>query len=76
MSTLKQINITSIGNQYEKDILSFLNKNGESVYGDIFKGLKISATKGQEAIFSLLKKGLIKHKERSSFIELNVDIIK
>lgn len=76
MSTLKKINITSIDNQYEKDILSFLNKNGESVYGDIFKGLKISATKGQEAIFSLLKKGLIKHKERSSFIELNVDIIK
>jgi len=74
MKTQKQINIQSLDNQYEKDILSFLNKNGESVYGDIFKELKISVTKGQEAIYSLLKKGWIRHKNSTSFIELNVKI--
>ena len=74
METQKQINIQSIEDQYEKDILSFLNKNGESVYGDIFKELRISATKGQTAIYSLLKKGWIRHKNRTSYIELNVKI--
>lgn len=74
MTEQKRISIQSLEDQYEKDILTYLNQKGESIYGDIFKELRISVTKGQEAIYSLLQKGWIRHKNRSSFIELNVEI--
>ncbi|MFV0592159.1 MAG: winged helix-turn-helix transcriptional regulator [Draconibacterium sp.] len=74
MSDKKEVEINKMSNPYEKDILNFLKTNGKCVYGDIIKELKISATKGQEAIFSLINKGFIKHKEKSSYIELNVDL--
>lgn len=69
-----EVKIQSIDNQFEKDILLFLKENGKSIYGEIFKQLKISGRRGQEAIFSLLNKGLVKHPEKSTNIELNVDL--
>lgn len=69
-----EVKIQSIDNQFEKDILLFLKENGKSIYGEIFKQLKISGRRGQEAIFSLLNKGLVKHPEKSTYIELNVDL--
>ncbi|WP_167618929.1 hypothetical protein [Maribellus sediminis] len=69
-----EVSIQNINNPFEKDILLFLQQNGKCVYGDIFKALKISGRRGQEAVFSLLKKGLVKHMEKSSYIELNVEL--
>lgn len=69
-----KIDIQKIDNPSEKDILMYLDKKGKCIYGEIIKELKLSATRGQEAIYSLLNKGLIKHKDRSSFIELNVEL--
>lgn len=70
----KEVDINRVNNPYEKDILSFLDTNGKCIYGEIIKELRISATKGQEAIYSLISKGFIKHKDKSSYIELNVDL--
>lgn len=70
-----KVDISKINNPNEKDILIFLNKNGRCIYGDIIKKLKISNVRGQEAISSLLNKGFIRHQDRSSYIELNVEII-
>ena len=69
-----EVKIQSINNRFEKNILLFLKQNGKSIYGEIFKELKISGRRGQEAIFSLLNKGLVKHPNKSSHIELNVDL--
>ncbi|WP_340112334.1 hypothetical protein [Maribellus mangrovi] len=74
MDDKTEVKIQSIDNQFEKDILLFLKENGKSIYGEIFKQLKISGRRGQEAIFSLLNKGLVKHPEKSTHIELNVDL--
>ena len=76
MKEENKIDIAKIENPYEKDILSFLNKNGRCIYGDIMKELKLSYSKGQEAIYSLLNKGFIKHRDNTSYIELNVQIKK
>jgi DNA-binding MarR family transcriptional regulator len=74
MKQKDKIDIQEIDNPYEKDILMYLDKKGKCIYGEIIKELQISASRGQEAIYSLLNKGLIKHKDRSSFIELNVEL--
>ncbi len=70
----KPLDIDQIENPFEKDILLFLREKGTCVYGDIMKELKISASRGQEAIYSLLTKGLVRHKNKSSRIELNVEL--
>ena len=70
----KHLSIQNIHDPYEKKILLFLDKNRESVYGDIFKELRISGAKGQEAIYSLFEQGLIRHKRQTNSIELNVEI--
>ena len=74
MNDKKEVDISRVNNPYEKDVLTFLSRNGKCIYGDIIKELKISASKGQEAIYSLLSKGFIKHQDKSSYIELNVDL--
>ena len=74
MNDKKKVDISRVNNPYEKDVLTFLSRNGKCIYGDIIKELKISASKGQEAIYSLLNKGCIKHQDKTSYIELNVDL--
>jgi DNA-binding MarR family transcriptional regulator len=74
MKQKAKIHIQEIDNSFEKDILMYLDKKGKCLYGEIIKELQISASRGQKAIYSLLNKGLIKHKEKSSFIELNVEL--
>ncbi len=66
--------LTEIKNPKEREILKLLKARGACLYGDIFKQLGISSTEGQHLIFSLLSKGLIKYKYRSSHIELSVDL--
>lgn len=73
-TTTKEFEIKKVNNPQEKDILLFLKENGKCIYGDIIKDLKISGRRGQEAIYSLLNKGLVRHKDKTSYIELNVEI--
>ncbi len=73
-TTTKEFEIKKVNNPQEKDILLFLKENGKCIYGDIIKELKISGRRGQEAIYSLLNKGLVRHKDKTSYIELNVEI--
>jgi len=68
----KELNIQQIKNPFERDILLFLQKKKTCIYGQIIEELKISSAKGQETIYSLLNKGFIRHKKRTSYIELNV----
>ncbi|WP_297100015.1 hypothetical protein [uncultured Draconibacterium sp.] len=70
----KTIDIQEISNQFEKDILRLLEEKEKYVYGDIIKDLKLSARKGQELIYSLINKGLVKRVDQSSYLKLNVDI--
>ncbi|MDX8341054.1 hypothetical protein SLH46_17780 [Draconibacterium sp. IB214405] len=74
MSNKKTIDIQKITNPFEKDILKLLEEKEKYVYGDIIKDLKLSATKGQESILSLIKRGFIKHVDQSSYLKLNVNI--
>ncbi|QIA08974.1 hypothetical protein [Draconibacterium halophilum] len=70
----KTIDIHEVNNQFEKDILKLLDEKEKCVYGDIIKDLKVSARRGQEAIFSLIDKGFVKHVDQSSYLKLNVDL--
>jgi predicted transcriptional regulator len=74
MNRMDEIKIKSIDNPFEKEILLYLKQNGKSIYGEIIKELKISGRRGQEAINSLLNKGFVKYPEKSTHIELNVDL--
>lgn len=74
MKLKNKVDIQKIRNPLEKDILLHLKKKDKCIYGEIIKELQLSNARGQEAIYSLLNKGLIKHKDRSSFIELNVEL--
>lgn len=74
MKERSELELENINNPFEKDILLFLKRNGQCIYGDIIKELKISGRRGQEAIYSLLQKGLVKHKDKTSYIELNVEL--
>jgi predicted DNA-binding transcriptional regulator len=74
MNDKTEVKIKSVDNPFEKDILLFLKQNGNSIYGEIIKELKISGRRGQEAINSLLNKGFVKYPEKSTHIELNVDL--
>lgn len=71
---MKTVYLNEFKNQKEREILKLLKAKGQCLYGDIFKQLSISATEGQHIIFSMLSRGLIKYKYRSSNIELNVDL--
>jgi len=70
----EELHIEQVKNPFEKDILLLLQKKKTCIYGEIMKELKISSAKGQKAIYSLLNKGFIRHKNRSSYLELNVKL--
>jgi hypothetical protein len=70
MDENKNNNIRKVENTFEKQIVTFLNKKGKCIYGQIFRELKIPTTRGQEAIYSLINKGVVKHIDKSSYIEL------
>jgi len=70
----KELHIEQVKNPFEKDILLLLQKKKTCIYGEIIKELRISTAKGQEAIYSLLNKGFIRHKSRSSYLELTVKL--
>ena len=74
MTTKKTITLNSLENQFEKDILLFLKDRGECIYGEIIKDLQISSARGQEAIYSLINQGYIKHMDRTSRLKLNIDL--
>ncbi|WP_346855455.1 hypothetical protein [uncultured Draconibacterium sp.] len=74
MDQKDKIDIHDIKDSLEKEVLLYLDRKGKCIYGEIIKNLKLPTTKGQETIYSLLNKGLIRHQERSSLIELNVEI--
>ena len=69
------IELSSIENKYEKAVLALLQQKKACIYGDIIKELKISTRMGQQTIYSLISKGIVKHKQRSSKLELNVEVI-
>jgi hypothetical protein len=71
---MKTVYKSEIKNPKELQILEFLRARGACLYGNIFKELAISSIEGQQIIFSLLSKGLIKYQYRSSNIELNVEL--
>lgn len=62
--------LKNLENTFEIKIVKFLSKKGKCIYGEIFRELKIPTTRGQEAIYSLLNKGFVKHIDKSSYIEL------
>ncbi|HYQ58418.1 MAG TPA: hypothetical protein VEP89_13845 [Draconibacterium sp.] len=74
MNSKKTIDIQKIDNPSEKDILMLLKSKEKYVYGDIIKDLRLSTTKGQKLIYSLIKQGFIKHVDQSSCLKLNVEI--
>ncbi len=75
MESKRKVNINSVGYE-EKEILLFLEKNGKCLYGNIFKGLKLSQMKGAEAMLSLISKKYVTNVGKSSFYELNVELVK
>jgi hypothetical protein len=75
MNRKRKIALDEIDNQKEREVLILLKRKGKYVYGNIIKDLRLPVSKGQELIFSLISKGYIRHVDKSSFIELNVDLI-
>ncbi len=73
MTDKKILKLSSIPEE-ERAVLLLLKRMGKCLYGNIFKELKISPTKGSEIILSLTYKGYIKNLNRSSYYELNIDI--
>lgn len=65
---------TNLVTTEEKKILLLLEKYGKYLYGNIFKELNLSQSKGAEAILSLTNKGYIKNVGRSSFYKLNISL--
>ncbi len=62
-----------LSNQQEKQVIEFLHKNGRTMYGNIIKELNTGVKTGQEIIFSLLSKGIIRKYNNSSYLELNME---
>ncbi len=74
MANKKTIELQNVKNPFEKKIITFLDKNGKCIYGEIFRELKIPTAKGQEAMYSLISKGLVQHVDKTSFVELTANI--
>lgn len=70
-----KININTVTTE-EKDILALLEEKGKYLYGNIFKELNLSQLKGAEAIASLKAKGYVKNVNKSSYFELNGELVK
>lgn len=71
MDTLK---IENIKDPREKQILELLKTGDGCLYGKIIEQLHFSTLEGQQIIYSMLSRGLIRYKKRSSIVELNVDL--
>ena len=70
----QSINLINVENREERNILLLLKERKKVLYGNIPMELKLSASRGSELIFSLISKGYIRHVEKSSFLELNVEL--
>lgn len=73
MDNNRKIDINLVTTE-EKEILLLLEKYGKCLYGNIFKELNLSQSKGAETILSLTSKGYVKNVGRSSFYELNISL--
>ncbi len=71
---MKKVLTSEIKNSTELRILKLLKVKGACLYGDIFKELSLSSSEGQQIIFSLLSRGLIRYQNRSSHLELNIEL--
>lgn len=71
---MKTVYLDEIEDPKEKEVLKLLKHKGVCMYGDIIKQLEISVSDGQQIIFSLLSRSLIKYQYRSSYMELNVEL--
>jgi hypothetical protein len=68
------IDLNEIDNPFEKKIIAFLKNKKKCIYGEIIRELKIPTQRGQEAIYSLLNKGVVQHINKSSYIELSAEM--
>ena len=75
MSEKKIIDISQLSDE-EQCVLLLLKRKGRCLYGNIFKELNYSQTKGAEIIFSLISKGYIQNAGKSSYYELNGELKK
>jgi len=71
---MKTVYLDEIKSLKETEVLTLLKSKGVCMYGDIIKKLGISQTEGQQIIFSLLSRGLIRYQYRSSYLELNIEL--
>ena len=71
MDTIK---IENLKDPREREILELLKNRGGCPYGNIFEQLHFSTLEGRQIIYSMLSRGLIRYKKRSSIVELNVDL--
>jgi predicted transcriptional regulator len=69
----KKIDFKNVTEQ-ELEVLYFLEKKENCLYGNIFKELNIATTKGADIMLSLSNKGYIKNMGRSSYYEINVSL--
>jgi len=72
LKTDKNIDNINIS-QEEAQVLLLLEEKGKCLFGNIFKELNMSYTKGAEIILSLTNKGYIRNAGRSSYYELAID---
>lgn len=75
MTKKEKIDVTNFP-RVEKEILILLDEHEQCLYGNIFKNLSLSQSKGAEAILSLTNKKVITNVDRSSFYQLNVELVK
>lgn len=70
----EHIDMKEIDNPFEKRIIAFLKNKKKCIYGEIIRELKLPTQRGQEAIYSLLNKGVVQHINKSSYIELSAEV--
>lgn len=75
MSSKEKIKISKVTEE-EREVLILLEKMDNCLYGNIFKKLKLSHTKGAAIIRALKTKGYIQSIGNSSIYELNVELSK
>jgi RecG-like helicase len=71
---MQTIYLNQVKDEDERKVLEFLQQKGRYLYGDIIRELNFSVTRGQEVIFSLISHNMIKHVDKSSYLELNVTL--
>ncbi|WP_439182822.1 hypothetical protein [Carboxylicivirga taeanensis] len=75
MNNVQTIKLETLNNQKEKEILALLSKNKECIYGEIIRQTNLSYSKGKELIFSLISRGYIQYKGRTTKLELAVEVL-